>query len=87
MSIPSAYKPAPELKTNGTKKPHNEKAAVKTVSYTPLPLPGPTAALDRIALPHDAVDRIAALVTPGTSLIVSDNKLSGETGDTTDFIV
>jgi hypothetical protein len=52
-----------------------------------VPLPSPSAALDRITMPQDAVERIAALITPGASLIVSDNKLSGETGDTTDFIV
>ena len=45
------------------------------------------AALDRITIPQDAVEQIATLITPGASLIVSDNKLSGETGDTTDFIV
>jgi hypothetical protein len=33
------------------------------------------------------VERIASLIAPGASLIVSDNKLSGETGATTDFIV
>ncbi len=38
-------------------------------------------------MPQDTVERIASLITPGASLIVSDNKLSGETGATTDFIV
>ena len=88
VSIPSAYKPAPEPKTSDNgKKPRNEKPKVKAVEYIPGPLPSPRAALDRITMPQDAVDRIAALVTPGASLIVSDNKLSGETGNTTDFIV
>jgi lipoprotein-anchoring transpeptidase ErfK/SrfK len=90
VSIPSASKPAPpEPKTtaNGGKKPRNEKPAVKTAEIIHVPLPSPSAALDRITMPQDAVDRIATLITPGASLIVSDNKLSGETGDTTDFIV
>jgi hypothetical protein len=92
VSIPSAYKPVPEPKSgsktsdNG-KKPRNEKAAVKTVEIIPAPVLNPRAALDRITMPQDAMDRIATLITPGASLIVSDNKLSGETGDTTDFIV
>jgi len=86
VSIPSAYKPAPEPKTSD-KKPRDDKPVIKTVEYTPMPLPSARTALDRITMPQDAVDRIAALVTPGASLIVSDNKLSGETGDTTDFIV
>jgi hypothetical protein len=44
-------------------------------------------ALDRIELPPEAVARIAPLVTEGTSLVISDQGLGGETGDDTDFIV
>jgi lipoprotein-anchoring transpeptidase ErfK/SrfK len=46
-----------------------------------------SAALERIDIPPDVVERIGAMIIPGSSLIVSDNKLSDETGDTTDFIV
>ena len=45
------------------------------------------AALDRIEIPQDVVGRISQLLTPGSSLIVSDYGLSRETGDDTDFIV
>jgi hypothetical protein len=45
------------------------------------------AALDRISIPQDAVDRISELISPGSSLIISDEGLSKETGDATDFIV
>jgi hypothetical protein len=45
------------------------------------------AALGRIDMPPDAVERIAELLTPGSSLIVSDYGLSRETGYDTDFIV
>jgi L,D-transpeptidase catalytic domain len=44
-------------------------------------------ALDRIELPADAVTRLMPLVTPGTSLVISDQGLGGETGKETDFIV
>jgi hypothetical protein len=44
-------------------------------------------ALDRIELPADAVARLMPLVTPGTSLVISDQGLGGETGKETDFIV
>jgi hypothetical protein len=44
-------------------------------------------ALDRIQIPQEALDRIAPLVTPGASLIVSDLGMSGETGKDTDFII
>jgi hypothetical protein len=46
-----------------------------------------TEALDRIEIPQEALDRIAPLVTPGASLIVSDLGMSGETGKGTDFIM
>jgi lipoprotein-anchoring transpeptidase ErfK/SrfK len=88
VSIPSSYKPAPEPKTSDSgKKPRNDKPKVKAVEPVPAPVLDPRAALDRIVMPPEAVERIAALVAPGASLIVSDNKLSGETGATTDFIV
>src|SRR5262249_60840120 len=45
------------------------------------------AALDRIDIPQDAVERISDLLTPGSSLIVSDHGISRETGKATDFIV
>ena len=44
-------------------------------------------ALDRIEIPQDAVERIAELLTPGSSLIISDYGISDETGKDTDFIV
>jgi hypothetical protein len=54
---------------------------------TPVPLPNATAALDRITIPQAAIDRISALAGPGTSLIISDQGISEETGLGTDFIV
>jgi hypothetical protein len=44
-------------------------------------------ALDRIEIPQDAVEQISELLTPGSSLIISDYALSSETGPYTDFIV
>ena len=45
------------------------------------------AALDRIAIPQDALERISQVVLPGSSLIVSDEGASIETGKDTDFVV
>lgn len=45
------------------------------------------AALDRISIPQETLDRISELVTPGSSLIISDEATSRETGEATDFIV
>jgi hypothetical protein len=46
-----------------------------------------TAALDRIEIPRETVDRINELVLPGSSLIVSDEAAHKETGKATDFVV
>ena len=45
------------------------------------------AALERIEIPQDAVERISELLTPASSLIISDNGFGHETGKDTDFIV
>jgi hypothetical protein len=44
-------------------------------------------ALDRIELPTEALERIIPLITPGASLLISDQGLGSETGQDTDFIV
>jgi L,D-transpeptidase catalytic domain len=44
------------------------------------------AALDRIVIPQDVLDRIAG-ITPRSSLIITDEALSSETGKGTEFVV
>jgi hypothetical protein len=44
-------------------------------------------ALARIDIPQDIIDRISDLMVPGSSLVISDQGLGGETGEGTDFIV
>lgn len=46
-----------------------------------------TDALDRITIPPEASERIAELLTPGSSLIITDEGLGRETGRYTEFIV
>jgi hypothetical protein len=53
----------------------------------PTDLGAAKAALDRIVIPQDTRDRIAELVSPRSSLIISDVALSRETGQGTDFVV
>jgi lipoprotein-anchoring transpeptidase ErfK/SrfK len=43
--------------------------------------------LDAFEIPAEALARLAALVTPGATLMVSDNAPSRETGPATDFII
>jgi hypothetical protein len=45
------------------------------------------AALDRVVIPPDALARIAETASPRSSLIISDEELSPETGKGTDFII
>jgi hypothetical protein len=43
--------------------------------------------LERTEIPQDVADRISELLTPGSSLIISDHGISHETGRDTDFIL
>jgi hypothetical protein len=43
-------------------------------------------ALDRIAIPHDVLDRIAPTASPRSSIVVSDEPLSRETNFRTEFV-
>jgi lipoprotein-anchoring transpeptidase ErfK/SrfK len=47
----------------------------------------PAQILERIQIPQEAVDRIAEILSPGASLVISDQGLGEETGEGTDFIV
>jgi hypothetical protein len=44
-------------------------------------------AIDRIVIPQDVLDRLAGMLSPRSSLIVSDEELSAETGKDTEFVV
>jgi hypothetical protein len=62
------------------------RATAVTVRPDRLPS-GASAALDRVEIPQDELSRVSQLLTPGSSLILSDYELSTESGDDTDFIV
>lgn len=48
---------------------------------------GPESALARVAIPKDALDFIAERISPRSSFIISDEALSPETGEATEFVV
>ena len=48
---------------------------------------GAKLALERVAIPKEALDRISEIISPGSSLIVTDEPISRETAKYTDFIV
>jgi lipoprotein-anchoring transpeptidase ErfK/SrfK len=64
-------------------------AGAAPAEMKPLPAPdSPAEALDRIAIPPDAMARITEALTTGSSIVVSDQGINqGETGEGTDFIV
>ncbi len=67
----------------GRKHRHSDSVA----AAMPSDLPSANAALDRVTLPPDVLARVSESVWPGSSLIVSDEEMSKETGNATDFIV
>jgi len=80
VSIPDEF-PRIEGATKGREAP---------VKQTALLVPSPdqaNAIFNRIEIPQDTVERISQLLTPASSLIISDNGFSNETGKDTDFIV
>jgi hypothetical protein len=48
---------------------------------------GPAQLFERIEIPPEVSEAIAQMITPGSSLIISDQGLGDETGEGTDFIV
>lgn len=73
----------------GRRIPVRTRRAAPAKPATPAPPSSATAAaaLERIDLPQDLVERIADYVTAGATLIVSDHGLGHETSAYTDFIV
>jgi hypothetical protein len=72
----NAEPPAPE-----------DKGKIRHGEPAPADTAGAEAALARIVAPEDAAARISEVVLPGSSLIVSDEGPSIETGKDTDFVV
>jgi hypothetical protein len=81
VSIPEEF---PRMSERATKE--RRASAKQTALSAPLPDKA-NAALDRIEIPQETVERISELLTPASSLIISDNGFSHETGKDTDFIV
>ena len=89
ISIPSSY-PRDAVAAAPAKKIPGKKTVAEAKPQPVIdhgPAPNASAALDRLDLPQDAVERITAMMSVGSSLIVSDNGISHETGKYTDFIV
>ncbi|HWX83308.1 MAG TPA: L,D-transpeptidase [Xanthobacteraceae bacterium] len=89
VSLPGEPPKAKRDADNGRRTARNgrrEEPVAKPVGELPPPQT-PAEALARIDIPQDAIDRISAMLVPGSSLVVSDQGLGEETGEGTDFIV
>src|SRR5579885_303256 len=69
------------------KKSRNQVADIAVQPSLPAVPQTAAAALDRIAIPKDAAEKIGELLTPGSSLTISDYGISEETGEGTEFII
>ena len=63
------------------------KHQVAATSLPPVETATATEALDRVELPAEALERLAEMLSPGASLIISDKGLGPQTGKGTNFIV
>ena len=63
------------------------RASTRNADASPTDVAAAGAALDRIGIPKGAIERISQVVLPGSSLIISDEAASTETGKDTDFVV
>jgi len=80
VSIPSGY---PHHRRHGRRHHHKVEAAAPAQPAAS----SASEALERITLPPQATETISELLKPGSSLIVSDNRLSDEVDSSTGFIV
>jgi hypothetical protein len=82
-NVVSMYRTRTEGGPDGGKR----RDSARHAGASPADLAGAKLALARITIPKDAAERISEVVGPGSSLIVSDENLSRETGKATEFIV
>jgi hypothetical protein len=87
-SVVSMYKAGHEAAQAAPAQPQRRKPEARGGGEgAPADIAGARAALDRITMPPEALERIREIVLPGSSLIVSDEGPSIETGKDTDFVV
>lgn len=82
-NVVSMYKDAIEVEPDSDSRPGSR----KRLPAQPADITGARNALSRLVIPQGAIDHILTLPLPGASLIISDEELSADTGEDTDFIV
>ena len=82
VSLPGEGRVAPASEKRGKREKQAATPPVQSVGTATA-----TEALDRVEIPTEAADRLAEMLGPGASLIISDKGLGYQTGKGTDFIV
>lgn len=85
LTIPSGYAHRPDRRRHKLSAKEFERQQKRAANLANAPTAAQ--ALERFELPKDAAERISELLAAGSSLIVSDNALSDETGLETGLIV
>jgi hypothetical protein len=83
VSMDGGHSDGGRVEPNGNARGHRDRDVEPTLTDPS----GAIAALDRIAIPQDALDRISEMASPRSSLIISDEALSSETGKGTEFVI
>jgi hypothetical protein len=86
-NVVSMYKDPTNVEQLESEKESDSRSKNRSAEAIPTNVSAAQAALDRLTLPQEAIDRISEVVLPGSSLIISDEGLSIETGKDTDFVV
>jgi len=83
VTMPGDAAPRAQVQTHHARKSRHEREEIVEQRGSA----GAGEALNRIEMPPAAVERISEMMSPGSSLIISDQPMSGETGRDTDFII
>ena len=84
LTIPDASTDIGDEPRRSRRRHHEDEAEAKAPA---APAVSATEALDRIELAPEVREKISEMLWAGSSLIVSDKPMSGETGEYTDFVI
>lgn len=85
VSMPAEPEPKPRGRDKTKRSASNSDPMVTAAVI--LPAESATGALDRIEIPADSMARLSELTWLGASIVVSDHAMSGETNESTDFVI
>jgi hypothetical protein len=87
LAVSMPAEPQKKVEVRVTKDKKGRRIETKVETLGPAQSATAAEALERVDIPAPIIARISRLMSPGASLIISDQGLGGETGIETDFIV